>query len=244
MPAEIDGPSKGLLGAIAVLTLGSGIASLVYGICLLINNMAIEHNYGVFNLFMTSIVLIVVGGLLILTIILGIIGAVKDISKLRLVTLVLLFLLFVVLAVVGVWAMVSFKTGQLQKSIESDIKNINHKSNDLPQQFKDKADYLNRHYNCCGTFGSDDEAANYQGQYPDSCCIVPGCGEISGNNPSKYFQKSCGRVYFDFKSKIVFYLAILTLAAAGAVLIALILYAVVSQRARTEYAAVSGGQLK
>jgi len=43
------------------------------------------------------------------------------------------------------------------------------------------------------------------------------------------------------KVKTVFHLAILALVAAGLVLLALVLYAVVSQRARAGYAAVSRG---
>jgi hypothetical protein len=86
-----------ILGTFAVLTLGSGIASLIYGILLLLRYLAIEYNYGIFNLFITSIVLIVVGGLLIITVILGVLGALKDAGTFRLITMVLLFLLFVVL---------------------------------------------------------------------------------------------------------------------------------------------------
>jgi hypothetical protein len=84
-------------GAFAVFTLGSGIVSLVYGIFLLIRYIGIEYNYGVFNLYVTSIVLVVIGGLLILTVLLGVIGALRDVANLRLVTLVLLFLLFAAL---------------------------------------------------------------------------------------------------------------------------------------------------
>ncbi len=60
--------------------------------------MGIEYNYGSFNLYLISILLIVVGGLLIITVFLGIIGALKDVSNLRVVTLVLLFILFAILS--------------------------------------------------------------------------------------------------------------------------------------------------
>jgi choline-glycine betaine transporter len=59
--------------------------------------MVIEYNYGAFNLYSISILLIVVGGLLIITVFLGIIGALKDVSNVRVVTLVLLFILFAIL---------------------------------------------------------------------------------------------------------------------------------------------------
>jgi choline-glycine betaine transporter len=84
-------------GAFAVFTLGSGIATLVYGVFLLLRYIGIEFNYGVFNLYTLSIVLIVVGSLLIITVILGVIGALKDTSNLRMATLGLLFILFAVL---------------------------------------------------------------------------------------------------------------------------------------------------
>jgi len=121
MAAEIDGTSKGLLGAFAIFTLGSGIASLGYGILLLLRYMGVDYHYGAFNLFSTSILLIVVGGLLIIAVILGVIGALKDVSNVRLVTLVLVFILFAVLAAVGIWGMVLYKTDRLEKSINDEI---------------------------------------------------------------------------------------------------------------------------
>jgi len=57
----------------------------------------------------------------------------------------------------------------------------------------------------------------------------------------KYFEDGCAGIYFQTKSKAVFQLAILTLAAAGATLIGLIAYGLVFQRARAGYAAVSRG---
>jgi len=139
MAAEIDGTSKGLLGAFAVFALGSGIASLIYGVLLLLRYIAIDYNYGAFNLFSTSILLIVVGGLLIITVLLGIIGALKDVSNLRLVTLVLLFILFVILAAVGIWGMIVFKTDRLQASINKDIPGfMSGKYGELSDDFKKK----------------------------------------------------------------------------------------------------------
>lgn len=61
------------------------------------------------------------------------------------------------------------------------------------------------------------------------------------NNPIKYYEKGCASVYFETKSGVVFNLAILSLAAAGAVLLAFIFYGVVSRRAQGGYAAVSRG---
>lgn len=72
-------------------------------------------------------------------------------------------------------------------------------------------------------------------------CYVLGCGDNPQNNAPGYFKIGCESVYFETKAKAVFHLAILTLAAAGVVLIALILYAVISQRARSGYAAVNLG---
>jgi hypothetical protein len=49
------------------------------------------------------------------------------------------------LVAVGVWGMVIFKTGRLQKSIDMDIdrfKKVKHE--DLPNDLKLKADYLNK----------------------------------------------------------------------------------------------------
>jgi len=242
MAGEVDGTSKGLLGGFAVFTLGSGLASLIYGIFLLIRYVGLEYNYGIFNLFTTSIVLIVVGGLLILTVLLGVIGALKEISNLRVATLVLLFALFATLAGVGVYGMVSFKTGRLQKSIDNDIQLLTETKGGekLPEHLKQKADYLNRHYNCCGSYASYDARGDDSG-IPESCCVVPGCGNNPVHNSPKYFVKGCASVYFETKSVAVYHLAILTLAAAVAVLIALVLYGVVSQRARAGYASVSRG---
>jgi lysylphosphatidylglycerol synthetase-like protein (DUF2156 family) len=83
------------LGAFVVFVLGSGITTLVYGILLLLRYLAIQYNYGIFNLFLTSIVLVVVGGLLILTVFLGVYGVWKDLSSVRLVTLVLVLIIVV-----------------------------------------------------------------------------------------------------------------------------------------------------
>lgn len=68
-----------------------------------------------------------------------------------------------------------------------------------------------------------------------------GCGSEPLNNKSAYFEKGCASVYFETKAKAVFHLAILALAAAGAVLLALIFYGVISHHARGGYAAVTRG---
>jgi len=239
MAVEIDGTSKGLLGAFAVFTLGSGIASLIYGVLLLLRYVGIDYNYGIFNLFSTSILLIIVGGLLIITVLLGVIGALKDKSNVRLVTLVLLFILFAILAGVGVWGMVTYKTGRLQRSIDADIKLVNDVKNP-DAELKKKADYLHQKYNCCGVYSTYDTRAN-DVLIPESCCIVPGCASTTVNNAPQYFEKGCANVYYETKAIAVFHLAILTLTAAGLVLLALVIYGVVSQRARAGYAAVSRG---
>jgi len=242
MAVEIDGTSKGLLGAFAVFVLGSGIASLVYGIFLLLRYVGIEFNYGNFNLFSISILLIVVGGLLILTVVMGVIGALKDLAKVRLVTVILLFILFAILAVVGVWGMISFKTGRLAQSIDLDIKRLNEqKDSNLNEMNKKKADYLNRKYNCCGVYSTYDTRAS-DVAIPESCCITPGCGGGSTmSNTPQYFENGCATVYLKTKAAAVFHLSILALVAAGLVLLALIIYAVLSQRARAGYAVVARG---
>ena len=81
-----------------VFILGSGISTLVYGILLLLRYLAIQYSYGALNLFLTSIVLVVVGGLLILTVFLGAYGVWKDVSSVRLVTIVLALIIFVTLS--------------------------------------------------------------------------------------------------------------------------------------------------
>jgi len=49
------------------------------------------------------------------------------------------------LVAVGVWGMVIFKTGRLQKSIDLDIERFKKvKYEDLPNDLKLKADYLNK----------------------------------------------------------------------------------------------------
>lgn len=111
--------------------------------------------------------LIVVGSLLIIVVVLGVLGALKDMSQLRLAALVLLFILFAILgkcdwvqgrksnffnawfcfqAAVGVWGMICFKTGRLQRSIDADIKNFNEiKTTDAEYPtLKKKIDYLNQ----------------------------------------------------------------------------------------------------
>jgi len=243
MANEMDRPPASILGIFVALLLGSGIVSLAYGVFLLLRYIAIEYNYGVFNLYTTSIVLIAIGGLLIVTVLIGTIGALRNHASLRLVALLLAILLFIALAVMGVWTMVIYKTGQLQRSVEMDIKRLNEKYKDLDPMFKKKADYLNKHYNCCGTYALRDGYVNADAEgLPESCCIVPGtgCGQNPLQDKSKYFEKGCASVYYETKSKTVFQLSIVTLALAGAVLLGIFLYGFIFQRARG-YSAVSRG---
>jgi hypothetical protein len=72
------------------------------------------------------------------------------------------------------------------------------------------------------------------------CFFFVGCSGTTYPG-EKYFDKGCSSVYFDIKSKAVFSLAILALASAGVILIALILYGVISHRARAGYGPVSRG---
>ncbi|UJR37311.1 hypothetical protein I4U23_030019 [Adineta vaga] len=241
MSAEIDGTSKGLLGGFTALTLGSGLATLGYGIFLLYQNFGFTYNYGDFNLFIASIVLIVVGSLLIITLLLGVLGALKDISNLRLATLVLLFILFVVLAVVGAYGMVLYKTGRLNKSISDEIKDLNINYNNSTAEAQAKANALNNKLFCCGYFNEFDPLADYKGA-PRSCCISEDC-EYKPDN-KHYHERSCAIVYSETKTKTVFCVAVLTLIVAGVILLALVLYAGLSQRAREGYAVVSRGPLK
>ncbi|CAF1379830.1 unnamed protein product [Adineta steineri] len=236
MSTEIDGPSKCLLGVFGAFTLGSAIATLGYGIVLLYRYLPIEHNYGDFNLYMASIVLIAVGGLLLIALLLGVFGALKDISNLRLVTLVLLLIFFITLASVGIYGMVSHKTGRLQTSIDKEIKDYS-KNKDLSSPIQKKINYLNKNYNCCTSY--DDYKSGIFDGIPESCCLVPDCTDQPEYNNNKYFDRACTAVYYDYKSKEVFYIAIVTLVAAGVILLALILYGGLTQRARSGYAAVS-----
>lgn len=71
--------------------------------------------------------------------------------------------------------------------------------------------------------------------------VLLGCADTTVNNQNKYFEKGCASVYFETKATAVFHVAILSLVAAGLTLLALVLYAVVSQRARAGYAVVSRG---
>ncbi|CAM4841440.1 unnamed protein product [Rotaria magnacalcarata] len=235
MATEIDGTSKGLLGTFVIFTLGSGLASLVYGILLLFQNMGVNYNFGSINLFMTSIVLITVGGLLIITVLLGVFGALKDVSPLRLATLVLLFLLLVVLAVVGVWGMVSYKTGGLEKSIDRDFQLLKEATDATKIDIKKKAEYLNKKFNCCISYPPD---ANSEGEQQANSCIEPDAGGTIEYKSE--MNAACATVYFQTKSKTIFCLAILTLASAGAVFLAILIYALIFQRARAGYTGCNG----
>ncbi|CAF3409360.1 unnamed protein product [Rotaria socialis] len=236
MATEIDGTSKGLLGTFAIFTLGSGLVSLIYGILLLSRNMSFNNNFGSINLFMTSIVLITAGGLLIIAVLLGVFGALKDVSPLRLVTLVLLLLLLVVLAVIGVWGMVSSKTGDLEKSIDTDIKLLKESTDATKSDIKKKAEFLNKYFNCCISCPSD---ANSEGEQQASSSSKPSGEGNTDNKPE--MKDACATAYFQTKSKTIFCVAILALASAGAVFLALLIYALIFQRARAGYTAVSRG---
>ncbi|CAF0930017.1 unnamed protein product [Adineta ricciae] len=237
----MDGASKGLLGGFAAFTLGSGLATLGYGIFLLYRHFGFGYNYGDFNLFIASIVLIAVGSVLILTLLLGVLGALKDISHLRLATLVFLFISLVILATVGVYGMVLHQTGRLQKSTTDEINNLNVNYKNISDQLKTKADALNKYYQCCGFFNEYNPSEYYDGA-PDSCCADSDC--TTNSSKKRYYEKACASIYFEAKGKIVFYVSVFALIAAGVVLLALILYAGLSQRAREGYAAVSRGPLK
>ncbi len=67
---------------------------------------------------------------------------------------------------------------------------------------------------------------------------------VANINGERYVPQGCAGVYLATKSQAVFYVAILALIAAALVLLALVLYAALSQRARAGYAVVSRGQLK
>jgi hypothetical protein len=68
-----------------------------------------------------------------------------------------------------------------------------------------------------------------------------GCSETNVQYSTRYFEKGCSQVYLATKSVAIFHLSILALVAAGLVLLALIFYGVVSQRANGGYAVVSRG---
>jgi len=107
------------------------------------------------------------------------------------------------------------------------------------QRDKDKVDWLNKHHQCCGTseFNKD---YNEKG-HPTSCCLVPGsvdCGKSPISDTQTYYQKGCAAIYKETKSKVVYQLAIVTLACAGAMLLAIILYSILTKRAREGYANV------
>jgi len=238
MSSEMDGASKGLLGAFVALFLGSGIASLVYGVLMLLRFIAVPYNIGIFSVYATSITLVVVGGVLILAVLFGVFGALKDNATLRMVTMVLAFLALVTLVVVGVWGMVIYKRGNLQRSIEQDMKSIHDDQNN--DAVKLKFDYVFKNYNCCSAYSTHSQSNNFEG-LPDTCCIVPGCNRNSAANQSQHYKLGCAEVYYQSKSATVFQMAIVALAAGGAVLIGLILYGVILQRARAGYAAVSRG---
>jgi len=65
--------------------------------------------------------------------------------------------------------------------------------------------------------------------------------EIQWEIRANFFEHGCASVYYKTKSGTVFVLAIVALASAGAVLIGIILYGVILQRARAGYQVVSRG---
>ncbi|CAF1920286.1 unnamed protein product [Rotaria magnacalcarata] len=194
MATEIDGTSKGLLGTFVIFTLGSGLASLVYGILLLFQNMGVNYNFGSINLFMT-----------------------------------------IVLAVVGVWGMVSYKTGGLEKSIDRDFQLLKEATDATKIDIKKKAEYLNKKFNCCISYPPD---ANSEGEQQANSCIEPDAGGTIEYKSE--MNAACATVYFQTKSKTIFCLAILTLASAGAVFLAILIYALIFQRARAGYTGCNG----
>lgn len=241
MTGEVDGASKGLLGAFVVFVLGSGITTLVYGILLLLRNLAVQYSYGAFNLYLASIVLIVIGGLLILTVLLGVYGVWKDLASVRLVALVLALIVVVGLVGIGAWSMFIMRSGRLQNSIDADVRSLNTNYKGLKGEDQARADFLNRHYNCCGSYESYTDVTITDG-VPDSCCIVQGCKANAYSDVGQYFEKGCRAVYSQAKAKEIFQLSVVTLATGGATLLGLILYAVIYQRrAHAGYAGVSRG---
>jgi len=112
---DLDPVSKGILAIFVALLLGSGITSVVYGAVLLIRYMGIPYTFGMFSVYCASIALICIGGLIIITLLVGVLGAWKDHANFRIVALVLAIFLFISLAVIGTWAMIIFKTDRLQK---------------------------------------------------------------------------------------------------------------------------------
>jgi len=230
---DLDPVSKGILAIFVALLLGSGITSVVYGAVLLIRYMGIPYTFGMFSVYCASIALICIGGLIIITLLVGVLGAWKDHANFRIVALVLAIFLFISLAVIGTWAMIIFKTDRLQKSIDVDIKNLYMNYHTKSDQ-RDKVDWLNKHHQCCGTTELNEKV-------PTSCCLVPtsnDCGKNPLSDAQTYYQKGCALIYKETKSKVVYQLDIVTLACAGAMLLAIILYSILTKRAREGYANV------
>ncbi|CAM4870682.1 unnamed protein product [Rotaria socialis] len=138
--------------------------------------------------------------------------------------------------VIGVWGMVSSKTGDLEKSIDTDIKLLKESTDATKSDIKKKAEFLNKYFNCCISCPSD---ANSEGEQQASSSSKPSGEGNTDNKPE--MKDACATAYFQTKSKTIFCVAILTLASAGAVFLALLIYALIFQRARAGYTAVSRG---
>jgi len=229
------------LGIFAILVLATGITSVVYGSVLLIRYIGIPYSFGIFSLYCASIALICIGGLIIITLLLSVIGALKDNGNLRVVALVLAVLLFISLAVIGTWAMVIYKTNRLHQSIDNEWKDLNLRYHKNDEKQRAKVDWLNNHHNCCGTSDFTNEFKDGNVDYPTSCCLVPGAEcqkSIHDKTPTNY-KKGCASIYRETKLRVVYQLAIISLASAGAMLLAIILYSILTKRAGAGYAVVS-----
>ncbi|CAF0980357.1 unnamed protein product [Didymodactylos carnosus] len=232
--------SISLGGIFAVLLLGSTITTVVYGSLTLVKFIHIPYNFGQFSIYAASIALIAIGGLLLFTLIFGIIGVSLHNGNLRLLTLVLAFLLFCALAIIGVWSMVLVKTNGLQLSINNDIIDLNKLYREKPNAAK-KIDYLNENYQCCGAITDDKKELENVSGLPVSCCITPECKTKKVLEASDgIYQKGCiDSSYRSEKVDRVFILSIVSLACAGAVLLGLIFYGIVTKKAREGYATVN-----
>ncbi|CAF1208048.1 unnamed protein product [Didymodactylos carnosus] len=227
MASDLGGPSKGLLGIFGVLLFGSSIASVVLGAITLLRYINVPYDFGQFSLYAASIALITIGGLLLITLIVGVIGALNDNENLRLVTLVLVFLLFSALAVIGAWSMTLVKTNRLQRGIDEDIDYSNKMYANNSDAQKKRVDDLNAQYNCCGRNNYTDFQV---GSLPASCCKTKDCDP---KNVESIHQKGCSSSnYPSEKVEKVFRMSIISLACAGAVLFGLILYGVLMKHTR------------
>lgn len=242
MASEMDGVSKGLLGAFVLFAFGSGLATLIYGIRTLLQYLGVEYYYGLLNLFNLSIVLIILGGLLIIAVVLGVFGALKDVPKVRMVALGLMFIVLLSFVLIGSYTMFMWKTGRLQQSIEKDLGSVSANYYTLSTELQAKPDYINQKFNCCITYAAPSDYPSRRNEdLPDSCKYSDPL-DTSNNMQKKTFERNCTEAYTSVKSAAVFQLSVVTLANAGATFIGLVLYGIISQR-RTHagYAGVSRG---